>query len=166
MGSILYIYNPLSILFKYHCSPPWQVKLIHFANETAQGCSLPRAHIAGPCRVWNVGLLDSKTPVSSSYTQAQADAQLSYKTLVGHYWKSIFTQQTLNECLLCARLHSRDAAGMKTGPLGAYILVGEAENKQANKYVKQIVGCDECSEENKQSADAKNTESCLYGRAV
>lgn len=55
---------------------------------------------------------------------------------------------------------------MKTGPLGAYILVGEAENKQANKYVKQIVGCDECSEENKQSADAKNTESCLYGRAV
>lgn len=152
------------IFFKSHRSPPWQVKPIHFASETAQGFSQPRAALLVH-RVWNVGLPDFKTPVFL-FTYPSSGRHTALLPLVGHCWKLIFTQQTLNECLLCAGLHSRDATGTKTGPLGAYILVGEAENKQANKYVKQIVGCDECSEENKQSADAKNTQSCLYGRAV
>jgi hypothetical protein len=53
----------------------------------------------------------------------------------------------------------------RQGPLRAYILVGESENKQENKYMEQIVGCDECSEENKQRTVAKNME-FLYGKAV
>lgn len=52
-----------------------------------------------------------------------------------------------------------ETAGIKTDVV--LMLLGESENKQVNKYTKRIVGCDKCSEENKQSKDAKNTESCL-----